>query len=67
MRWKTCVLLMALVVGLDFLGMVDMIMFVQQVQGANEPSEKILKDGVPMILIPAGPFLMGVPKWARDG
>ena len=25
------------------------------------------KDGAPMVVIPAGPFFMGVPKWARDG
>lgn len=31
------------------------------------PAEKTGKDGAPMVLIPAGPFLMGVPKWARDG
>ena len=25
------------------------------------------RDGAPMVDIPAGPFFMGVPKWARDG
>ena len=25
------------------------------------------RDGAPMVGIPAGPFFMGVPKWARDG
>ena len=34
---------------------------------ASAVAEIIGKDGAPMILIPAGPFLMGVPKWARDG
>ncbi|RMH02976.1 MAG: formylglycine-generating enzyme family protein [Nitrospirae bacterium] len=31
------------------------------------PQEIIGKDGAPMVLIPAGPFPMGVPKGARDG
>ena len=39
--------------------------------GQGEPKELakeiVGKDGAPMILIPEGPFLMGVPKWARDG
>jgi len=37
------------------------------VEASSPPGEVIGKDGAPMILIPAGPFLMGVPKWARDG
>jgi len=35
--------------------------------GGGLPSEIVGKDGAPMVLIPAGPFPMGVPKWARDG
>jgi len=35
--------------------------------GGGLPSEFVGKDGAPMVLIPAGPFPMGVPKWARDG
>ena len=68
MRWRMhCFLGIALVLGLDFSGMVAMVPSVQQAQGATETLEKIGKDGAPMILIPAGPFLMGVTKWARDG
>ena len=68
MRWRMhCFLGIALVLGLDFSGMVAMIPSVQQAQGATETLEKIGKNGAPMILIPAGPFLMGVTKWARDG
>ncbi len=34
---------------------------------AASASEIMGNDGAPMVLIPAGPFFMGVPKWARDG
>ena len=34
---------------------------------AAAASEIMGKDGAPMVLIPPGPFFMGVPQWARDG
>ncbi|MGH7255092.1 MAG: formylglycine-generating enzyme family protein [Nitrospirales bacterium] len=34
---------------------------------AGQPTEIVGKDGAPMVLIPAGPFPMGVPEGARDG
>ncbi len=34
---------------------------------ANLPAETVSKDGAPMVLVPAGPFPMGVPKGDRDG
>lgn len=36
-------------------------------RAGNVPAEITGKDGAPMILIPAGPFPMGVPKGDRDG
>ncbi|MEK7268081.1 MAG: formylglycine-generating enzyme family protein [Nitrospirota bacterium] len=33
----------------------------------NLPAETVSKDGAPMVLVPAGPFPMGVPKGDRDG
>ena len=34
---------------------------------ATQPTEFVGKDGAPMVLVPAGPFPMGVPPGARDG
>ena len=34
---------------------------------ANLPAETVSKDGALMVLVPAGPFPMGVPKGDRDG
>jgi len=36
-------------------------------QTASEGSELVGKDGAPMVLVPAGPFPMGVPPGDRDG
>lgn len=39
----------------------------QAYSGSDLPKEIVGKDGAPMILIPEGPFPMGVPAGARDG
>ena len=36
-------------------------------EGTDFPKAIIGKDGAPLVLIPAGPFPMGVPKGDRDG
>ena len=36
-------------------------------EGKGEGAEILGKDGAPMVLVPAGPFPMGVPPGARDG
>lgn len=67
MMWRMCGLLLAIVLWGN---VSDTVWFgppLQTATAASLSSETIGKDGAPMMLIPAGPFLMGVPTWARDG
>ena len=60
-QYMTCMVLgiMLGMVPLDFYG---------KAQAAGASAQEITgKDGAPMVLIPEGPFPMGVPKSARDG
>ncbi len=60
-QYMTC-----MVLGI-MLGMIPMD-FYGKAQAAGASAQEITgKDGAPMVLIPEGPFPMGVPKAARDG
>ena len=67
MMWRMCGLLVVILLWGNVLDTVWLGPPLQATTAALLSSETIGKDGAPMMLIPAGPFLMGVPTWARDG
>ncbi len=67
MMWRMCGLLVVILLWGNVLDTVWLGQPLQAATVALLSSETIGKDGAPMMLIPAGPFLMGVPTWARDG
>ena len=67
MMWRICGLLVAMLWWGNVSETMGLGPSLQTTRADSISLEKIGKDGAPMILVPAGPFLMGVPTWARDG